>query len=85
MKDYHWIYFSEVPPKEGAKTKVWLVCAKADGGLLGAIRWFGRWRKYSFYPENGTVYEQDCLWDIADFVAQRTVEHKETWKAKVTA
>lgn len=80
MKNYHWIYFSELPLKEGAKTKTWHVRTKAGDEAIGFVRWFGRWRKYAFSPERDTIYEQDCLWDIADFIAQATAEHKETWK-----
>jgi hypothetical protein len=48
------------------KTGIYAVIAK-DGDLqLGQIRWFGRWRKYAFFPEPGTVFEATCLHDIAD-------------------
>jgi len=38
-----------------------------DGYPLGTIKWYAQWRKYGFYPENGTVYENICLREIAEF------------------
>jgi len=35
-----------------------------------------RGRKYSFFPSNSTVFEEDCLRDIAMFVQHKTQEHK---------
>jgi hypothetical protein len=32
--------------------------------MLGIIKWFGRWRQYAFFPDNGTVYNVECLNDI---------------------
>jgi hypothetical protein len=50
------------------KTHVWSVTAKRDGLCLGYVHWFGRWRKYSFFPNDYTTYEQVCLRDIAEFL-----------------
>jgi len=35
----------EVPP--GRKTKCWLV-SSTRGETLGRVKWFGRWRQYTF-------------------------------------
>jgi hypothetical protein len=43
---------------------------------LGWVAWFSRWRKYAFYPKPETVYEEDCLRDIAEFCEAKTKEHK---------
>jgi hypothetical protein len=48
----------------GRKTEVWRVRATRDyrgHALLGTIRWFGRWRQYTFFPEPGTTFNADCL------------------------
>jgi len=70
-------------PKKSAsgKTKVWRVVSNADDSL-GEIRWFGRWRKYAFYPEIFTVYEQDCLRKIADFCESESKKLRQTWRKK---
>lgn len=49
------------------RTLVWLVVAKASGGILGEIRWYGPWRQYAFFPEPNTVFAGSCFADIAEF------------------
>jgi hypothetical protein len=64
------------PGLDKPKTKTWKVLSKYDSSMLGWIGWFSRWRKYSFFPSNSTVFEEDCLRDIAMFVQHKTQEHK---------
>lgn len=59
------------------KTEVWDVLSRATGSKLGTIKWFGRWRQYSFFPEAGTTFNPDCLRSIADEVAGATKPHRE--------
>ena len=56
---------------------IWHVVNKDQNGRLGSVRWFGRWRKYAFYPEPSTVFEEVCMRDIACFIVDRTREHRE--------
>lgn len=49
------------------KTEVWRVLTR-EGGALGEIKWFPRWRKYAFFPFGDTVYEQICLGEIIKFL-----------------
>ncbi|KKM91198.1 hypothetical protein LCGC14_1230900 [marine sediment metagenome] len=63
------------------KTSIWEVIPKdADHTRIGEVRWFGRWRKYAFFPLSETVFEQVCLRDIADFCETKTKEHKQRKK-----
>lgn len=39
---------------------------------LGKICFFGRWRKYVFYPEPDTLYDHLCLIEISDFCKKQT-------------
>lgn len=71
--------FERGPDK--SKTKTWRVLNKHDNIHLGWIGWFTKWRKYAFFPEKDTVYEEDCLRDIAEFCAQETVKHKKEKEA----
>jgi hypothetical protein len=64
-----WIDIHEITAN--TKTKRFAVTTK-DGDSLGEIRFFPTWRKYSFYPYGQTVYEADCLRDIAQFCADET-------------
>lgn len=70
--------FVEAPSKP--KTKVWWVVNKHDEFQLGWIAWFSKWRKYAFFPKLETVYEEDCLRDIAQFCKNATYIHKERLK-----
>ena len=72
---YYGTHIWFVPGEPKPKTKTWWVRAKG-GSTIGLVAWFGRWRKYSFFPEGGTVWEQVCLREIADFCEARTREHK---------
>ena len=71
-----WIYFEHYPPKPGCKTSLWIVKVKANNTVLGFIRWFGQWRGYAFFPCNATVFEEECLRGIGNFVERVTKEHK---------
>ena len=69
-----WIRIVE-PAAPMTKTRRFDVQTK-QGGLLGWIRWYPTFRKYSFLPCEGTVYETDCLHDIAATLDRLNEEHK---------
>lgn len=58
-------------------TTIWNVMDQG-GGRLGQVKWYAPWRRYCFSPdpERITVFEQDCLRDLALFVEQMTRDHK---------
>lgn len=62
-----YLYF-ELADKQNPST--WIVNVFADDGdiLLGQVRYYAHWRQYAFYPNEGTVYEKTCLYDITEFV-----------------
>jgi hypothetical protein len=66
-----WIRFEDGPTSASGKTRTWMVTTK-EGGYLGWVKWFGPWRRYAFFPGEGTIYEQDCLRTIAKFCEQNT-------------
>ena len=70
-----WIRFAQVE-NPGRLTKVWQVITVEHGEFLGEVRWFTSWRKYCFFPAPSTIFEQDCLRDIADFCETVTKQHK---------
>lgn len=65
-------------PSTERKTKVWVITSKLGGVRLGTVGWWSHWRKYVFTPADRTLYEEQCLRDLADFCEQMTNEHK--WK-----
>lgn len=72
-----WVYTEELSPLPEAKTRRWQVRASDGGWILGIIKWYGPWRKYAFFPETNTIYEEDCLRQIAQFVVNETTLHRE--------
>lgn len=58
------------------KTHIWRV-ADVRGTRIGLVKWYGAWRKYCFFPENRTLYDPSCLRELADFIVDRTREHRE--------
>ena len=72
-----WITFNDEGPSPSGKTRIWQVYPKEGIMLpLGKISWYALWRKYVFLPYQNTVFEKDCLRDIADFCESKTIEHK---------
>jgi hypothetical protein len=71
-----WIEFTEVERSPSGKTRRWNVTSREGGGLIGAVQWHAPWRKYCFFPRDQTVFEEDCLRDIAKFIEAATLEHK---------
>lgn len=65
-----WIEFVEVPFT--GKTKRFTVRSLGGGGELGTVGFYPRWRKYSFFPNPNTLYESDCMRDIAQFCEEQT-------------
>ncbi len=48
----------------------------ADGrGLLGTIRWFAAWRRYTFYPFSDTLFDAGCLREVADYLEKMMQDH----------
>lgn len=74
MIEYKWIYFS--PSHSTGKTIVYNCYNKEHASLLGVVKWYGAFRKYSFFPEANIVFEEQCLKDIASFLSRLMLERK---------
>lgn len=44
--------------------------------MLGQVKWYPGFRKYSFFPSSDIVFEQQCLKDIASFLDKLMLERK---------
>ena len=64
---------SDYPEK---KTKTVVVRTRRSANMLGTIKWFANWRKYTFVPEPDTLYDSNCLHDIAEQCGLLTTERK---------
>ena len=67
-----WIDFVESP---SGKTRRWEVATKA-GVVIGRVEWSSGWRKYVLRPAYPTEWEQNCLCDVADFLAAHTAAQR---------
>lgn len=44
--------------------------------MLGVIKWYSQWRRYVFYPEINTLFDDKCLENIRYHLERMTYEHK---------
>src|SRR5208282_248516 len=59
------------------KTNRYAVVEKHNASSqLGVILWFARWRKYCFYPDPNTLYEETCMREISQFIVEETVARR---------
>lgn len=79
-----YLVFHKLPSEEGKKTDKFLVSSKRNGRTLGLIKWFNRWRKYTFEPEPETVWDESCLNDIVIFISNLMKERKLTESSQQT-
>lgn len=72
-----WIEFVIQHKPENRKTDIYLVQTKGDNPItIGCIKWYGSFRKYSFFPYENTVFENQCLKDIANFLEHLMKERR---------
>ena len=67
-----YIKFELLPKPRSYRTQVWVIRSTGSGAMLGEVRWRSNWRQYALYPAPNTVFEEDCLREIADFVEIET-------------
>ena len=72
-----YIRFEKIPKDSNRKTDIYKIITKYDKPeILRTIEWFGRWRKYAFFPFPNTVFETICLTDIINFINELMEERK---------
>ncbi len=69
-----YLTFNLLEKKE--KTNVYEVISVMHENRLGVIKWFGRWRQYSFFPELDTIWNKGCLQDIILFIDELMEDRK---------
>ena len=69
-----YLTFTFVGTSASGKTKVWLVDTP---NTLGTVQWYAPWRKYVVHPALGTLFDANCLREIATFCETKTQEHKD--------
>lgn len=71
---YKWIEF--IKTHSTGKTESFDCYNHEFGSFLGVVKWYGSFRKYSFFPQPNIVFESTCLKDIADFLDKLMLERK---------
>lgn len=69
-----YLYFVEVA--DSGKTKTWDVLSVSGGYRLGQVKWFGRWRQYTFHPDTETVWNTTCLKDVTAFIEKQMLARR---------
>jgi hypothetical protein len=72
----NYLRFELQPKPKGKKTDVWLVVTVRGSNVIGRVCWWPQWRQYTFMPNQGTVWNQDCLRVLADFCEGATRVHR---------
>lgn len=54
--------------RDTGKTQVYQVLSVSQGTFLGHLRWHGAWRQYVFEPEFDTIWNKECLRDLAAYL-----------------
>lgn len=47
-----------------------------DNNCLGQIRWFSSWRKFCFYPNMDTIWDNKCLCEVVEFLDTINKDYK---------
>lgn len=64
------------------KTPVLTIYSK-EGYNLGEIRWYGAWRKFCFYPNEDTIWDNKCLEEIVSFLNKYNKDWRNKSEGKV--
>jgi hypothetical protein len=73
-----YLCFKDSPlPHPGRKTRVIDIYSVSSSKRLGQIRWYSRWRQYTFFPDVLTIWNGECLDQIQDRLKMLNKEHRE--------
>jgi hypothetical protein len=74
-----WVRFDDVSQSysnANKKTCTWNVYSKVDGFFLGKIKWFSSWRQYCFFPNDNTLWNAECVEDVAKFMREHKADRR---------
>ena len=72
MSEY--LIFKQIP--YDGKTKRFDVISKLHGNILGRVSWYSSWRQYAFSPSFSTIWNNNCLKEMINFLEQLMKEYK---------
>ena len=71
-----YVRFNVLPQEKGRVTKRFEVTNGAGDIVLGHIGWHSPWRRYVFYPQANTLFDSDCVQEIASHLHSYTLSRK---------
>ena len=75
IKETRYLVFRRVDTG-ATKTETHAVESRGHGNVLGFVKWYGPWRQYCFYSEEGCVFNDGCLQDIAAYSSELMQERR---------
>lgn len=75
-----WVHANQLPLMDGRKTDTWEIVSTGGRDILGHVKWFGRWRRFAFWPEPETVFDEVCMRELSDFCEKVTQMRAEARK-----
>ena len=69
-------------PSESGRTTVWWVRSLANESHLGEVRWYAPWRRYTFWPASGSIFDSACLNEVVGLMDEAMAARK---KARIAA
>lgn len=70
------IIFVDGGASDSGKTRRVVVRNVHTGELIGKIGWATNFRKYAYYPAEGTFYDSSCLRTVAEYCDNLTDTHR---------
>jgi hypothetical protein len=62
------------PREKGRKTHAYWLISRSNSNRLGIIKWYASWRQFCFHPEMDTVWSDDCLACVREFLNDLKVD-----------
>lgn len=79
-----WLAFDKCVRDPGKKTDFWHVYNKVTNVTIGAVYWYGGFRKYIFAPNANIILDASCMNDISQFLTSAMDEWKQNKKLKLS-
>ena len=73
MGDYFKLYEEYL---DNRKTPIYHIESMLSKDEIGQIKWYGAWRKFCFYPNGDTIWDNKCLEQIIAFLNQVNTKKK---------
>jgi hypothetical protein len=70
-------YLAFILITDTGKTRTYSIRSRSRGDVLAIVRWYGAWRQYTMEPLYHTVWNKDCLREVADFLEGLMQERRE--------